>query len=265
MQLQQARLSDMAREGLYTYARGLIALQQNDDTTAEQALTRAADLLPDRLFPVPGRPLLLAARQPPVRPALLPPRHPGGRRGRRDLGGAGHGAGRRRRRRRRPQLPAAGLPHAQRQPRHHPPARRPAEAPGPVRGLPAGPAPRQGRQPVQRPPAGRLRRRCSRDVARVPDAEAAFREAVTVGGDFPYGVARPGRDAPHPAPLRAGPGPSDRAWWPRAPPTSRPGWSWAASWPRWASPTRPSSALNEASPPPRVRGRRQASPWPTSA
>ena len=50
MQLQQARLSDMAREGLYTYARGLIALEQKDDKTAEQALTRAADLLPNELF-----------------------------------------------------------------------------------------------------------------------------------------------------------------------------------------------------------------------
>ena len=50
MQLQQARLSDMAREGLYTYARGLIALEGNEQQTAEQALTRAAELLPDKLF-----------------------------------------------------------------------------------------------------------------------------------------------------------------------------------------------------------------------
>jgi len=50
MWLAQARLSDMAREGLYTYARGLIALERADQATAEQALTAAADLLPDKLF-----------------------------------------------------------------------------------------------------------------------------------------------------------------------------------------------------------------------
>ena len=49
MWLAQTR-HDEVRKGLYTYARGLIALEQNDAPTAEQALTSAADLLPDQLF-----------------------------------------------------------------------------------------------------------------------------------------------------------------------------------------------------------------------
>jgi tetratricopeptide (TPR) repeat protein len=50
MWFEQARLSGMAREGLYRYARGLMALEQEDDVAAEQELTRAAELLPDGLF-----------------------------------------------------------------------------------------------------------------------------------------------------------------------------------------------------------------------
>ncbi len=49
MWLAQTR-HDEVRKGLYTYARGLIALEQDDAQTAEQALTSAADLLPDKLF-----------------------------------------------------------------------------------------------------------------------------------------------------------------------------------------------------------------------
>jgi tetratricopeptide (TPR) repeat protein len=47
MLLEQARVVDIAREGLYVYARGLMALENPDTEVAEQLLTRAADLLPD--------------------------------------------------------------------------------------------------------------------------------------------------------------------------------------------------------------------------
>ena len=48
--LEQARFSDMTREGLYLYARGLIALEQKDETTARTELTEAADLATDVMF-----------------------------------------------------------------------------------------------------------------------------------------------------------------------------------------------------------------------
>ncbi len=47
---EQARLGDMAREGLYSYARALIALEQGDKDVAGQELGRAAELVPDKLF-----------------------------------------------------------------------------------------------------------------------------------------------------------------------------------------------------------------------
>ncbi len=46
MLLEQARLVDMAREGVYLYARGLMALETLDAETARTHLTRAAELLP---------------------------------------------------------------------------------------------------------------------------------------------------------------------------------------------------------------------------
>ncbi|MCK4283351.1 MAG: tetratricopeptide repeat protein, partial [Candidatus Brocadiae bacterium] len=48
--LDQARYGDMAREGLYRYARALIALEQGDHETAERELVRGAQMLPDKLF-----------------------------------------------------------------------------------------------------------------------------------------------------------------------------------------------------------------------
>ena len=48
--LEQARLWDMAREGLYRYARALIALEKEDDETARTELAEAADLMPDSLL-----------------------------------------------------------------------------------------------------------------------------------------------------------------------------------------------------------------------
>ncbi len=49
MFLNQARLTDMSREGLYVFARGLVALEQGDIENARQNLTRAAEMLPDEL------------------------------------------------------------------------------------------------------------------------------------------------------------------------------------------------------------------------
>jgi len=48
--LDQARIWDMARPGLYAYARGLMAMENGDVARAEQSLVAAADLLPDVLF-----------------------------------------------------------------------------------------------------------------------------------------------------------------------------------------------------------------------
>ncbi|MHC5034055.1 MAG: tetratricopeptide repeat protein [Planctomycetota bacterium] len=48
--LEQARLSDLGREGLYRYARALIALERENDEVARRELISAAELLPDRLF-----------------------------------------------------------------------------------------------------------------------------------------------------------------------------------------------------------------------
>jgi tetratricopeptide (TPR) repeat protein len=45
MLLEDARLRDMVQEGHYWYARGLIALEESDDETAERVLVQAADLL----------------------------------------------------------------------------------------------------------------------------------------------------------------------------------------------------------------------------
>ncbi|MFO8006622.1 MAG: tetratricopeptide repeat protein, partial [Candidatus Brocadiia bacterium] len=50
MMLEQARLVDMAREGLYVYARALSALEENDAEKAERLLTAAAEMLPEKLF-----------------------------------------------------------------------------------------------------------------------------------------------------------------------------------------------------------------------
>ena len=50
MLLEQARLVDMPREGLYLYARGLMALEADDPEKARASLTGAAELLPDRAF-----------------------------------------------------------------------------------------------------------------------------------------------------------------------------------------------------------------------
>lgn len=47
---EQARLCDMAHEGLYCHARGLIGLDEGDDEAAREGLTRAAELLPQKLF-----------------------------------------------------------------------------------------------------------------------------------------------------------------------------------------------------------------------
>jgi len=49
--LEQARLSDLSREGLYRYANGLLALELKHDDQAGEEFARAADLLPDALFP----------------------------------------------------------------------------------------------------------------------------------------------------------------------------------------------------------------------
>jgi tetratricopeptide (TPR) repeat protein len=49
--LEQARLSDLGREGLYRYANGLLALELKNDDQAREEFARAADLLPDVLFP----------------------------------------------------------------------------------------------------------------------------------------------------------------------------------------------------------------------
>lgn len=49
--LEQARRSDMAREGLYVYAHGLFAAEQDDLEAAEQDFLRAAELMPDALLP----------------------------------------------------------------------------------------------------------------------------------------------------------------------------------------------------------------------
>jgi len=48
--LEQARGGDMTREGLYRYARALIALEQGDEEIALEQLQRAAELLPDKPF-----------------------------------------------------------------------------------------------------------------------------------------------------------------------------------------------------------------------
>jgi tetratricopeptide (TPR) repeat protein len=48
--LEEARIWGMAREGIYRFARGLIALEQGDAETAERELIRAAELLADREF-----------------------------------------------------------------------------------------------------------------------------------------------------------------------------------------------------------------------
>jgi len=50
MLLEQARLCDMAHEGLYRYARGLIALEWKDEESAEKAFLRAAEAMPRELF-----------------------------------------------------------------------------------------------------------------------------------------------------------------------------------------------------------------------
>ncbi|MFW6189664.1 MAG: tetratricopeptide repeat protein [Planctomycetota bacterium] len=50
MLLEQARLSDMGREGLYWYARGLIACETKGDGRAESALRKAAEMLPAKAF-----------------------------------------------------------------------------------------------------------------------------------------------------------------------------------------------------------------------
>ncbi len=47
---EQARLIDMAREGYYVYARGLMAVENQNREVAERSLTRAAALLEDKLF-----------------------------------------------------------------------------------------------------------------------------------------------------------------------------------------------------------------------
>jgi len=49
MFLNQARLMGLAREGLYVFARALLALEQDDSAGAEENLTRAADMLPETL------------------------------------------------------------------------------------------------------------------------------------------------------------------------------------------------------------------------
>jgi len=49
MWLEQARLADMAREGLYRYARALLAIEQGDSQTARNELERAARLTPTSL------------------------------------------------------------------------------------------------------------------------------------------------------------------------------------------------------------------------
>ncbi len=48
--LEQARLSEMAREGLYRHAGALVALERGDEELAEQQFARAAQLLPQTLF-----------------------------------------------------------------------------------------------------------------------------------------------------------------------------------------------------------------------
>ncbi len=50
MMLEQARLVDMAREGLYVYARALTALEEDDPEQAERFLTRSTEMLPGKLF-----------------------------------------------------------------------------------------------------------------------------------------------------------------------------------------------------------------------
>lgn len=50
MVLQQARLSDMAREGLYRLARHFLALERENPKAAEEALEKATELLPDNGF-----------------------------------------------------------------------------------------------------------------------------------------------------------------------------------------------------------------------
>ncbi|MFO7956663.1 MAG: tetratricopeptide repeat protein [Candidatus Brocadiia bacterium] len=51
MFLDQARLMDLPHEGLYLFARALLAMEQDDASSAEQNLRRAADMLPDMLAP----------------------------------------------------------------------------------------------------------------------------------------------------------------------------------------------------------------------
>lgn len=51
MFLDQARLMDLAHEGLYLFARALLAMEQDDAPGAEQNLRRAAEMLPDMLAP----------------------------------------------------------------------------------------------------------------------------------------------------------------------------------------------------------------------
>jgi len=48
--LEQARLCDLAREGLYRYAAGLLAAEEKRDEAARQEFVRAAELLPGELF-----------------------------------------------------------------------------------------------------------------------------------------------------------------------------------------------------------------------
>jgi tetratricopeptide (TPR) repeat protein len=60
--LEQARMVDMAREGLYVYARGLVALETGDGGKAAESMRSAARLLPDALFAQTEAARLLWAR-----------------------------------------------------------------------------------------------------------------------------------------------------------------------------------------------------------
>ncbi len=50
MMVEQAQLTDMTREGLWSFARALIAVEQGDGLAAESAFRKAAALLPQKLF-----------------------------------------------------------------------------------------------------------------------------------------------------------------------------------------------------------------------